>query len=193
MTGRARYAYDIRLPGRLSASVLRSPLPHARIRRIDTSKAKALPGMQAILSLTNAPKIEWYKNVLLFDPILRFVGDEVAGVAAEELGLPIERVALQIGDTANGPYAPISAGSATQATIGPAVRAAAADAKRQLLEEAAKILEEPPDRLRVRDGKICVESRPKNSVPVEEVTAHIAPHMILGQGARGPNPRDKSL
>jgi xanthine dehydrogenase YagS FAD-binding subunit len=44
VTGRARYAYDIRLPGLLYARVLRSPLPHARIRRIDTSRAAALPG-----------------------------------------------------------------------------------------------------------------------------------------------------
>jgi CO/xanthine dehydrogenase Mo-binding subunit len=114
-------------------------------------------------------------------------------VAAEELGLPLERVALHFGDTANGPYSPVSAGSATQATLGPAVRAAAADAKRQLLEAAATVLEEEPARLQVRDGKIFVESEPDNVVAVEEVTGRIAPHMILGQGARGPNPKDKSV
>lgn len=114
-------------------------------------------------------------------------------VAAEELGLPVERVALHLGDTAEGPYAPVSAGSATQATIGPAVRAAAADAKRQLREAAARILEEAPDRLQVRDGRISVEDEPNNAVSVEEVTGRIAPHMILGQGARGPNPKDKSV
>src|SRR5919109_1458767 len=78
-------------------------------------------------------------------------------VAAEELGLPLERVTLHLGDTATGPYAPVSAGSATQATLGPAVRIAAADAKRQLLEAAATFLEEPPERLTVRDGKIYVD------------------------------------
>ena len=60
-------------------------------------------------------------------------------VAAEELGLPLEQIALHLGDTAQGPYAPVSSGSATQATIGPAVRAAAADARAQLLEAAADL------------------------------------------------------
>jgi hypothetical protein len=44
VTGRARYADDVRLPRRLAARVLRSPLPHARIKRIDTNRAEALPG-----------------------------------------------------------------------------------------------------------------------------------------------------
>ncbi|MDQ4099124.1 MAG: molybdopterin-dependent oxidoreductase, partial [Chloroflexota bacterium] len=117
----------------------------------------------------------------------------LAQVAAEELGLPLDRVVLHLGDTANGPYSPASAGSATQATIGPAVRAAAADAKRQLLEAAAQVLEEEPARLRVRDGTIFVEGEPDNNVSVEEVTGRIAPHMIQGQGARGPGSQDKSV
>ncbi len=115
-------------------------------------------------------------------------------VAAEELGLPMEAVELHLGDTANGPYAPVSSGSATQATIGPAVRAAAADAKKQLLEAASTYLEAPPERLSVRDGKIHVEGEPaERAVPVGDVTAAIAPHMIQGRGARGPNPEDKSI
>ncbi|MGH2351522.1 MAG: xanthine dehydrogenase family protein molybdopterin-binding subunit, partial [Chloroflexota bacterium] len=114
-------------------------------------------------------------------------------VAAEELGLPVERVALHLGDTANGPYAPVSAGSATQATIGPAVRAAAAEAKRQLLEAAATFLEVAPDRLRVQDGVISVEGEPDSAVAVAEVTGRIAPHMIQGHGARGRNSQDKSV
>ena len=117
----------------------------------------------------------------------------LAQVAAEELGLPIERVIVHLGDTANGPYSPASAGSATQATIGPAVRAAAADAKRQLLDAAAQVLEEPPTRLRVSKGRIFVEGEPDNQVGVEEVTGRIAPHMIQGQGARGPGAQDTSV
>jgi xanthine dehydrogenase YagR molybdenum-binding subunit len=114
-------------------------------------------------------------------------------VAAEELGLPIERVALHLGDTANGPYAPVSSGSATQATLGPAVRAAAAEAKRQLLAAAATILEVKPARLRVHDGTIHVQGkRNSKAITVAEVTRRIAPHMIQGHGARGPNPQEKS-
>jgi CO/xanthine dehydrogenase Mo-binding subunit len=81
--GRAMYAYDIDLPGQLCARVLRSPLPHAHIKRIDTSRAEALPGVHAVLSSSNAPDIAWYKESKLFDQTVRFVGDEVAAVAAD--------------------------------------------------------------------------------------------------------------
>src|SRR5207237_1289872 len=62
----------------------------------------------------------------------------MAQIAAEELGLPLERVRCELGDSARGPYASISAGSSTTPSMGPAVRAAAADAARQLLEIAAQ-------------------------------------------------------
>ncbi|MBI3967589.1 MAG: xanthine dehydrogenase family protein molybdopterin-binding subunit, partial [Chloroflexi bacterium] len=114
-------------------------------------------------------------------------------VAAEELGFPMERVVLHLGDTGTGPYAPVSSGSATQATIGPAVRAAAAEAKAQLLEAAATVLEVDPGDLGVRDGKIQVEGVPGRKIEVAEVTQKIAPHMIQGHGARGPNPEGKSV
>src|SRR5690242_4854119 len=53
VTGTASYTGDIHLPGMLYARVLRSPHAHARIRRIDTSKALALPGVKAILTREN--------------------------------------------------------------------------------------------------------------------------------------------
>ncbi|MDP9365733.1 MAG: xanthine dehydrogenase family protein molybdopterin-binding subunit, partial [Chloroflexota bacterium] len=83
VTGRARYTYDVRLPGQLYARVLRSPHPHARITRIDTARAETLPGVHAVLSAANAPEIGWYEDSVLFDRNVRFVGDEVAAVAAE--------------------------------------------------------------------------------------------------------------
>lgn len=84
VTGRARYAYDIRLPGQLYAAALRSPYPHARIRRLDTTQAATLPGVHAVLSSANAPAITWYEEECgLFAKTVRFVGDEVAVVAAE--------------------------------------------------------------------------------------------------------------
>ena len=63
--------------------MLRSPHPHARIRSIDTSRAEAAPGVRAVISAANAPEIEWYTDSVLFDRTVRFVGDEVAAVAAE--------------------------------------------------------------------------------------------------------------
>jgi CO/xanthine dehydrogenase Mo-binding subunit len=83
VTGRARYAYDVRLPQQLYARVLRSPHPHARIRRIETGRAAALPGVHAVISSADAPDISWYQEGKLFETTVRFVGDEVAAVAAE--------------------------------------------------------------------------------------------------------------
>jgi CO/xanthine dehydrogenase Mo-binding subunit len=116
-------------------------------------------------------------------------------IAAEELALPIDRIALHIGDTAYGPYAPVSSGSATQATIGPAIQAAAIDAKRQLFEAAAPMLEVAAHDLALRDGSVVVKGQPGNStsLAVSEVLEKIGPHMIQGHGARGANPPDKTV
>lgn len=95
VTGSARYTYDVHPAGMLFAAVLRSPHPHARIVKIDTSKAEALPGVRAVLSKNNAPDIKWYSQVShLFDDTMRFVGDEVAAVAADDLD--IARDALKL-------------------------------------------------------------------------------------------------
>jgi len=114
-------------------------------------------------------------------------------VAAEELGLPFDQVALHIGDTAYGPYAPVSSGSATQATIGPAIQAAAVDAKRQLFEVAAPMLEVSPHDLELRDGAVRVKGQTGRQMAIAEVLGKIQPHMIQGQGSRGANPPDKTV
>ena len=83
VAGRARYTYDVYLPGLRCARVLRSPRLHARVRRIHTSRAEALPGVRAMLSAANAPAIRWYNDSYVFDHTARFSGDEVAAVAAD--------------------------------------------------------------------------------------------------------------
>src|SRR5260370_39598324 len=50
VTGAARYAADVNLPGMLWATCLHSPHPHARIKRIDTSKAQAVPGVRRVVT-----------------------------------------------------------------------------------------------------------------------------------------------
>src|SRR5208282_6456429 len=50
-TGAARYSYDIELPGMLYGAILRSPYPHARIKSIDSSRAKRLNGVRAVLNM----------------------------------------------------------------------------------------------------------------------------------------------
>ena len=56
VTGRAKYAEDFRADGMLFAKQLLSPLPHARVRRLDTSAALALPGVKAIVTADDLPK-----------------------------------------------------------------------------------------------------------------------------------------
>ncbi len=53
--GRAQYAADITLPGMLWGKILRSPYPHARIRRIDTSAARRVPGVRALVTGRDVP------------------------------------------------------------------------------------------------------------------------------------------
>src|SRR3989338_7126258 len=58
VTGRAEYGADIRLEGMLYGAVLRSPHAHARIKRIDTSRAEALPGVLAVATNADFPEVE---------------------------------------------------------------------------------------------------------------------------------------
>jgi CO/xanthine dehydrogenase Mo-binding subunit len=110
----------------------------------------------------------------------------MAQIAAEELGIHVDHVRVSLGDSARGPYASISAGSSTVPSMGPAVRSAAADAKRQLLEIAAQRYHLEERVLDVKDGKIV--SADGGSWPIEEVTGLLEDAQILGKGARGPNP-----
>jgi CO/xanthine dehydrogenase Mo-binding subunit len=110
----------------------------------------------------------------------------MAQIAAEELGLPLERVRVELGDSARGPYASISAGSSTTPSMGPAVRAAAADAARQILEIAAQRFDLEERVLSLKDGNVV--SAEGGSWPLEEVTGLLEDAQILGKGARGPNP-----
>ena len=110
----------------------------------------------------------------------------LAQIAAEELGLPIDRVEISVGDSDRGPYASVSAGSSTTPSMGPAVRAAAADAARQILEIAAQRYELETRVLALQNGHVV--SADGGSWPLEEVTGLFDEAQILGKGSRGPNP-----
>lgn len=89
--GTAIYTDDMKLPGMLHGRILRSPYAHARITHIDVTRALALPGVKCALTAEDTPKIK-YGNWRLFPetqdeyPLavdkVRFIGDEVAAVAA---------------------------------------------------------------------------------------------------------------
>jgi CO/xanthine dehydrogenase Mo-binding subunit len=116
----------------------------------------------------------------------------MAQIAAEELGVPLDRVTVEIGDTSRGPYATLSAGSSTTPSVGPAVRAAAADAKRQIIEIAAQRYHLEERVLEIRDG-VVVSADGNISTPVEKLLELLEDAQILGKGARGPNPTGMSV
>ena len=92
--GKPVFADDIELPGLLHAAMLTSPHAHARIRRIDASRARVLPGVHAVLTYQDVPRVVYatggqsYPNPKPWDQVsldskVRHVGDRVAVVAAE--------------------------------------------------------------------------------------------------------------
>ena len=111
-----------------------------------------------------------------------------AQIAAEELGLPLDQVTVRMGDSATGPYGPASWGSQTVASVGPAVRQAAADAREQYRAVVAGLLDVPTDQVEVRDGSIHVRGESSPRLRVGDVAGRVDEFTILGKGARGPNP-----
>src|SRR5688500_16570248 len=98
VTGRARYSADVKLPGMLYARVLRSPHPHARIVRIDTARALALPGVNAVITHENC-KLVWASGDTantryVFNNPVRYFGDAVAAVAASDRHLAEQALKL---------------------------------------------------------------------------------------------------
>lgn len=95
VSGSAVFTSDVILPNMVFAKTLRSPLPHTKIKKIDTSKAEKLPGVLKIITHENTTEIPWYYGTTrLFDSTLRYQGDEVACVAA--LSLKIAEQAIKL-------------------------------------------------------------------------------------------------
>jgi xanthine dehydrogenase molybdenum-binding subunit len=94
VTGHARYAGDLSLPGMLHGKTKRSTIAHATIRRIDVAKALALPGVRAVLTHENVPRVLHYgsphprsasvtRDQYILDTRVRYWGESVAAVAAD--------------------------------------------------------------------------------------------------------------
>ncbi len=87
-TGQARYAADLKLPGQLYGAILQSPCAHARILNIDTSRARRLPGVKAVITAADVGLTRYgvsparYDETLFAHDKVRYVGDEIAAVAA---------------------------------------------------------------------------------------------------------------
>ncbi len=99
-TGRARFVDDMNLPGMLYGAILQSPVPHAKILNIDTSRAHKLPGVRAVATSRDAGLVKYgvsparYDETLFCHDKVRYVGDEIAAVAAVDLETALEALAL---------------------------------------------------------------------------------------------------
>lgn len=115
VTGAAQYAGDLKLPGMLFGRIKRSTIAHANIKRIDASKALALPGVKAVLTHESVPRVLHYgsphpraasvtKDQYILDTKVRYWGDGVAAVAATS-----EEVAEEALDLIEVEYEPLPA------------------------------------------------------------------------------------
>ena len=94
-TGTLRFPADVNLPNMLWMKILRSPHAHAKILDVDAAAAQKLPGVVAILTHNDVPRVLFgpYQNEIYpLDEEVRFVGDTVAAVAAEDWNVAEEAV-----------------------------------------------------------------------------------------------------
>jgi len=88
VTGSTQYTADLTLPGTLWGRCLRSPWPHARIVHIDASRARQVPGVHAVLTGGDVRGIRYGRRLhdvpVLAEDRVRFVGERVAAIAAED-------------------------------------------------------------------------------------------------------------
>src|SRR4030095_4716994 len=98
ISGSVRYAADFEIPGSLWAKMLRSPYPHARIVKIDTSRAARLPGVRVVISGSDIPAVMTGLRMKdmprLASERVRFVGEPVAAVAADSATIADEALNL---------------------------------------------------------------------------------------------------
>jgi putative selenate reductase molybdopterin-binding subunit len=111
------FTSDIKLSGMLYGKILRSTVPHAKIRKIDISKAAKLRGVKAIITSRDTPLVKysisptWADQMILDDQKLRCIGDEIAAVAAvtEEIAeAALELIQVQL-EELPGVYDPLEA------------------------------------------------------------------------------------
>jgi len=109
VVGGKGFPVNFSLPGMLHGKMLRSPYPHARILRIDTSRAEQLPGVKAVMTPKDVPQIPFnpiffmpagsmgiHRDMLILSDTVRFAGQPVAAVAATTVA--IAEQALQLID-----------------------------------------------------------------------------------------------
>jgi xanthine dehydrogenase molybdenum-binding subunit len=92
VTGRARYAEDFRADGMLFCKLLSSPMPHARVRRIDTRRALALPGVRGVITADDLPDLGGAERALTNEPL--YQGEPILALAAVSEDIAAEAIEL---------------------------------------------------------------------------------------------------
>ncbi len=105
-------------------------------------------------------------SVLIGTPDVSGATTGLAMIAAEAFGMSTDKVRIETGETGTAPFGPIAAGSQTTYSIGGAVREAAIEARRQLLEIATEELEAGPEDLEIVDGRVAVRGVPDRFVEI---------------------------
>jgi CO/xanthine dehydrogenase Mo-binding subunit len=116
----------------------------------------------------------------------------LAQIAAEALGARLADVRTVLGDTERTPYAGNSWGSITTASVGPAVRVAAIQARERLLEAAAELLDVDATRLAASESTVRVHDD-ERTMTFAQIGRKLGDVMIIGQGSRGANPPDTAI
>jgi selenium-dependent xanthine dehydrogenase len=136
VTGSAIYAADLRFPGMLHAKVLRSQHAHARVLRVNASRARSLPGVAAVLTADEIPGARKNGHVRRDWPILvgvgetvRYMGDALALVAAESEAIARQALALIVVD-----YQPLPGVFSAQEALAPGAPLLHDDAPGNLLK-----------------------------------------------------------
>src|SRR5579859_4486125 len=111
----------------------------------------------------------------------------LAQIAAEELRIPLTSVRVELGETEFGVFSPASGGSMTLASVGPAVRMAAAEARKEMLEIVGHLAEAPADVLDVQNGAIINTETGKEMGTVGSFLGMLDGHEVTARGMRGPN------
>jgi CO/xanthine dehydrogenase Mo-binding subunit len=88
VTGQATYGADVVLPGMLWCKLARSTMPHARLVRVDATKARQIPGVHAVITAEDIPDRRWGRALedmpVLARGKVRYIGEPIAAVAAED-------------------------------------------------------------------------------------------------------------
>ena len=106
VTGQAVYTHDVQLPGMLIGRFLRSPYPHARLKRIDSSVAEELPGVWVVWHRGKRPPVDRLDGREVFLEELAYQGAEVAFVAAQDERIAEDALRLIEVEYEELPFAP---------------------------------------------------------------------------------------